>query len=416
MQITERDLEDFIAASDSFGGPGSPACDKYWAGFSYSATYQVNQELDPFSEAYVAEQIKLHNEISRRNYDVQEHELTAFDIDRHIAATNPYDHPDPKALAIHMQRLSRALRYAKPRRGETVLDMGCGWGLSSEVAAYLGLTVIGVDVNPSFVRLVNERAKRFGHAISAVTSTFEDFTSVQPFDIALFYECLHHSVRPWIVVGNLVDQMRTGGRLVLAGEPINEIWWKHWGLRLDALSVYCIRKFGWFESGWSIGFIEVLLHRAGLAPNTHFDKDHEIGYAIVAEKTVASREKTAPYSVAGHLVAERFKTTGGISDGKYLILTGTGSLTLLFPADTTTAAFNICNFRNRDLHVLLTSDGASVFDGHLRPGTAKIRIPKLGETAEVRFEVERWVPEDELHNGDKRTIGMHVESISFTRG
>lgn len=59
-----------------------------------------------------------------------------------------------------MQIAERDLRYAKPRRGETVMDMGCGWGLSSELAAYLGLTVIGVDVNPSFVRLVNERAKR----------------------------------------------------------------------------------------------------------------------------------------------------------------------------------------------------------------------------------------------------------------
>jgi tRNA (mo5U34)-methyltransferase len=129
-----------------------------------------------------------------------------------------------------------------------------------------------------------------------------------------------------------------------------------------------------------------------------------------------NRAVIANPSVAGHLAAERFKTTGGISDGNWLILTGTGSLTLIFPADTTAAVFNISNFRNRDLRVLLTSNGASVFDGHLRPGAAKIRIPRLGETAEVRFEVERWVPEDELHNGDKRTIGMHVESISFTRG
>src|SRR3982074_2457550 len=118
MQYTASTLEQFVATSDSFGGPGSPACEKFWAAFSYSATHQVNQKLDPFSEAYVAEQIKLHEEISGRTYDVHKREETAFDVERHIAATNPYDHPDPKALAIHVQRLSRALRYAKPRRGE----------------------------------------------------------------------------------------------------------------------------------------------------------------------------------------------------------------------------------------------------------------------------------------------------------
>jgi SAM-dependent methyltransferase len=172
--------------------------------------------------------------------------------------------------------------------------MGCGWGLSSELAAYLGLTVIGVDVNPSFVRLVNERAKRLGHAISAVASTFEDFNAVQPFDIALFYECLHHSVRPWVVICRLAEDLQIGGRLVLAGEPVNDIWWKHWGLRLDALSVYCVRKFGWFESGWSIRFIEEVLYRSGLIPKSHLDNDPEIGYTIVAEKTVTGCKEAIP--------------------------------------------------------------------------------------------------------------------------
>jgi hypothetical protein len=114
-------------------------------------------------------------------------------------------------------------------------------------------------------------------------------------------------------------------------------------------------------------------------------------------------------------VTQRFKTTGCISDGDWLILTGNGSLTLSFPADTTKAVLNISNFRNRDLRVVVTNDGASIFDGKLRPGTATIRIPRLRDTAEVRFDVERWIPQDELQNGDTRTIGMHVSSISFTR-
>jgi hypothetical protein len=216
-------------------------------------------------------------------------------------------------------------------------------------------------------------------------------------------------VRPWVVVSKLAAGLELGGRLVLAGEPINEIWWKHWGMRLDALSVYCIRKFGWFESGWSIGFIEELVHRAGLVPSTHLDTDPEIGYAIVAQKT-------DPYSIPGSVAAKRFQATGCISDGNWLILVGVGSLTLVFPSNATRAVLNVSNFRNRDLHVLFTSNGASLFDGALHPGATTIQIPRVGQSAAVRFEVERWVPNDELGNGDTRTIGMHVESISFMHG
>lgn len=38
------------------------------------------------------------------------------------------------------------------------------------------------------------------------------------------------------------------------------------GLRLDALSVYCIHKFGWFESGWSLGFLKRMIVDAGFWP------------------------------------------------------------------------------------------------------------------------------------------------------
>jgi 2-polyprenyl-3-methyl-5-hydroxy-6-metoxy-1,4-benzoquinol methylase len=413
MQITPDQLDEFVRTSDGLGGPGSPECDKYWAEFSYAPNCQVNQEFDPLGEAYVSEQVRLHREISGHSYDVQQHEQTSFDIKRHIAAVNPYDHPDPKGLAVHVQRLARALRYANPKRDEVLLDMGCGWGLSSEVAAYLGLTVIGVDVNPTFVTLVNERAKRFGHAITAVTSTFEDFAPLQSFDIAFFYECLHHSIRPWIVVDRLAKELNVGGRLVLAGEPINSLWWKFWGLRLDALSVYCIRKFGWFESGWSLAFIEEVLRRAGLVVSTYFDKDPEIGYALVAEKKQASGQNVASFDIAGNLVADRYKTSGCTPDGKWLILSGTGEMTLEFPSNAKRAVLNVSNFRGRPLRVLITSSGDSIFEGSLRSGTARIGIPRLGSIAALHFEVEQWVPDDELHNGDKRSIGLHLEGITF---
>ncbi len=409
MRCTAGELDHFVATSDSLGGPGSLGCQNFWSGFCYEPTYLVNQELDPFSEEYVSEQIKLYEEISGRVYDVRQHEMSTFDVERHIAATNPYDHSDPGALAVHLQRLSRALRFAGPQRGEVLLDMGCGWGLSSELAAYLGLTVIAVDVNPSFVRLVNERAKRGKRLITAMASTFEEFTPSEPADIALFYECLHHAVRPWLVLRRLVNGLKQGGRLVLAGEPINNFWWKNWGMRLDPISIYCIRKYGWFESGWSLDFLRKVVHRSGFVPRTYPDSDSEIGYAIVGEKIEF-------HKVPGNVAAELFDATGCISDTNWLIFTGDGALTLSFPLDTTKAVLNISNFRGRELRVTVTRDGMILFNGEMRSGSNTIDVPRLADTANLRFEVEGWVPNKELHNGDGRTLGMHLECVTFERG
>jgi len=60
----------------------------------------------------------------------------------------------------------------------------------------------------------------------------------------------------------LPNFLKPNGKITFAGEPINS-WWKSWGMRLDFLSVYCIRKFGWFENGWTKEFISECFNRVG---------------------------------------------------------------------------------------------------------------------------------------------------------
>lgn len=406
MPCTSTDLDQFVSISDSLGGPGSPACNDFWAGFTYEPRHQVDQSLDPFSEAYVADQVVLYEEISGRKYDVQKNELTEFDVALHIMAANPYNHPDPTVLAVHLQRLSRALRYAAPQRGEVLLDMGCGWGLSSELAAYLGLSVVAVDVNPSFIHLVRERAKSGKRTIAAEVATFESFSPAEPADIALFYECLHHAVRPWIVAARIAAGLKHGGRIVLAGEPINDIWWKHWGMRLDPISVYCIRKFGWFESGWSLAFIKQVLHRAGFTPRSYQSDDPELGYVVIGDKLER-------HNVPAAAIAGLFATSGSVFDDKFLIFSGAGSLTLSFPVEMHTAVLNVVNFRGRELRVLIADGEKMLFQANMRPGETTITVPQQEQPSDLRLEVERWMPDEETHSGDRRILGLHLQSIDF---
>jgi 2-polyprenyl-3-methyl-5-hydroxy-6-metoxy-1,4-benzoquinol methylase len=290
--ITAETLPDFVRDVDRAGGPATATAAALLQSHEYRPSRAVAKSLDPFSDEYVQAQVSLYEEISGRKLDQTKNERTVFDLESHLAAPNPYAHKFPGKLAVHYSRLAEAFRHSKVPIGGHLLDMGCGWGLSSEFASTLGLRVTAVDINPDFVALVRGRARRAGLPIEAVEATFEDFESDELYDMVLFYECLHHAVRPWKVIESLAPKVAVGGEIVLAGEPINGRWWDHWGIRLDGLSVYCIRKFGWFESGWTADFIATCFRENGFEPSVRLSQDREIGYTIHAEKHFRGGGKT----------------------------------------------------------------------------------------------------------------------------
>ena len=263
-----EDLDAFVATIDAMGGMGWPAVDALLARVAYAPRTVVDTSLDPFSPEYAAQQLALYSEIAARPLDQTVNEFTWVDVPRHASAPNSYDHGAPAILSEHWLRLSAALRMANPARGQWLLDMGCGWGLSSELMAQAGLNVLAMDVNPKFIELVTQRTKRLGLPIHPALGEFESYTPPHPVDVVLFYECLHHAPRPWFVLARLATFLNRhrGAQFLLAGEPIQSHWWPHWGMRLDAGSIYVMRKFGWFESGWSMEFILRCLAAAGVEP------------------------------------------------------------------------------------------------------------------------------------------------------
>lgn len=275
-------LDAFVAETDRRGHIGSADVEAYWAGVAYQRSTRVNESLDPYSSEYVEQQLALYRELSGRNLDQTTNELTEFTLRDHVVAANPYAHQAPVMIGIHLARLSHALMHSKLQIGDHLLDMGCGWGLSSEIFAYSGLRVTALDINPRFVELVEARAREKNLPIQAIQGTFEKVPP-GPFDAVAYYECLHHAVKPWETLTAVAGSLRLGGKLLLAGEPINEMW-RHWGLRTDPLSIYCIRKFGWFESGWSIQFLCDCIEKCGFKITHCTNEGLQIGWVIVAEK------------------------------------------------------------------------------------------------------------------------------------
>jgi len=305
-----RDLDQFVAECDRLGGLGTPETQAFLADFDVRFDTQVDQNLDPFSEEYFRAQVALYSELSGRGLDQNSGELAPLDVDKHVAAVNSYNLRDVKFLSKHTRAVLTCLMLADLPHGATVLDAGCGWGLSSEAMAWCGASVTALDISPNFTELVHRRATRLGLPIEVVRSGFDEYETEKKFDMLFFYECLHHSVKPWETLAHLGKFVKVDGKILFAGEPINANWWKHWGLRLDSGSIYCIRKFGWWESGWSVDFIIQCFARAGfsLVVYQHIGLDNGfVGAALRSDGSLGGRLNLSvmdPMNITSNLLTQ----------------------------------------------------------------------------------------------------------------
>ena len=128
LVIDETMLDAFILASDRRGGPNSPGYDEFWRTVTYKTSVILDERLDPFGDGYMAAQLRVYAEISGRTLDQAANEMTSFDLPAHVAAANPYGNCDPASMALHIQRLSRAIMAARPRMGGAPAGYGMWLG------------------------------------------------------------------------------------------------------------------------------------------------------------------------------------------------------------------------------------------------------------------------------------------------
>ncbi len=143
--------------------------------------------------------------------------------------------------------------------------MGAGHGLAAEIYAFAGCQVTAVDIDPLLSEMSRRRAAARFLPINRVLLNYDDL-SVLPegrFEAAFFFQSLHHCLRPWDLIARLKTKLTDGGIIAFGGEPIQTLWWRHWGLRLDAESLFVARARGWCEMGWSRNFIRSCFERSG---------------------------------------------------------------------------------------------------------------------------------------------------------
>ena len=254
-------MEKITILADIFSGRFTGR--EFVSDFSLSFSTEVDGDLDGYSDDYASMQLDLYREVSGRGIDQRSNEMLEIDVAKLARTANPYGSVDPDIIANHARTILNSIVVSGLPPDATVLDMGCGWGISTEMFGFCGCRVTAVDINPLFVDLVAQRAASRGYDVTTREDAFDTFESDEKFDLVFFYESLHHAISPWEVIARVGPYVKQAGKFTIAGEPIQQKWWTSWGLRLDPQSVYCVRKFGWFENGWSEEFISDCFRRSG---------------------------------------------------------------------------------------------------------------------------------------------------------
>ncbi|GCB50632.1 SAM-dependent methyltransferases [Streptomyces sp. NL15-2K] len=145
---------------------------------------------------------------------------TSVGVDWDARAASFDDEPDHGLRAPEVRRAwAERLRDWLPDRASDVLDLGCGTGSLSLLAAEQGHRVTGVDRSPPMVDLA--RAKLAGRdAVFLVGDAAAPPVGEQRFDVVLVRHVLWALPDPGRALRHWRELLRPGGRLVL----IEGVW------------------------------------------------------------------------------------------------------------------------------------------------------------------------------------------------
>jgi SAM-dependent methyltransferase len=219
---------------------------------------------DPFSAEYRAWTWEVYRCVSgRQGYDVA-HETSPFDLEAAVARPFPYSTGSARTVGRDLVARGHLLRCIGEQGGSAgarAVEFGPGWGnLTGDLTA-VGIDVTAVEVDANFCTLLRHRHVGPGR-LRVAQQDMLAFTADAPVDFAVFFESFHHCADHLAMLRRLHDVVRPDGFVVFASEPVHDMPYP-WGPRLDGLSVWSSRTYGWLELGFQERYFGEALRRNG---------------------------------------------------------------------------------------------------------------------------------------------------------
>ncbi len=180
----------------------------------------------------------------------------------------------------------RAIERLQLKRGDTVIDVGCGTGLSfSDAQDFIGTegSIIGIEQSPEMLERARVRASEYGwRNVTLLSAPVEEAKIPTSADAALFH-FTHDIMRTPAALANVIRALRPGARVVAAG------------LKWAPLRAMPLNLFVWGAAMRSTttleGLTEPWSHLEELAPNLEIEEMLG-GGVYVASGSVASNVST----------------------------------------------------------------------------------------------------------------------------
>ena len=173
------------------------------------------------------------------------------------------------------------------RRGQVVLDVGCGTGLChSSLQDKVGPAggVVGIEESPEMVAVARERIEQEGwRNVTVVQSPAEDAQIATTADAALFC-AVHDILQSPDALRNVLSKLRPGARVAAGGGKWAAPWMVAVNLPVTVLHAPYVRSFEGFRRPWH--------HLARLLENVHV-RELALGSGYILTGHAPSRTRPA---------------------------------------------------------------------------------------------------------------------------
>jgi 2-polyprenyl-3-methyl-5-hydroxy-6-metoxy-1,4-benzoquinol methylase len=188
----------------------------------------------------------------------------------------PFGHA-PRETARLLIDFGYVLQLLDLHAGLSLVELGCGSGWMTRLAARHGLHAEGYDISPQMIEIARELANEEGLDVHFEAADMENLDLGRRFDRCLLYDALHHSPHAHRVLRTARNALRPGGRLLVA-EPN----WKHRFQGSEASAEY-----GVTEHGYSPRLLKRLLREAGFTEIRRFHNNRKRLYSNAPRDTAA---------------------------------------------------------------------------------------------------------------------------------
>jgi SAM-dependent methyltransferase len=378
--------------------------------------------MDPFSTEYRANAMRLYLDLRGRPGGEYKPEVDELTGDSGLAAdiwrSPPWSFRSSQMAAEFLICWGHIMRLLDLPNDSSasILEYGPGSGQFLLLLARMGLDVHAVDIDQPSLDLVAAQANAMGLDIKCEKALFGEGFGGKKFDRIIFFEAFHHAWDFEKLLDRLSARLAPGGLLILCGEPVVSHPTQGipfpWGPRLDALSIFCMRHFGWMELGFCEDFFIDTFHLRGWLISDHQFAGVGRASAYVAKRALGTTVKLGEDSAIGR----RFSQGWDAAEGKHR---WTNHPTARFPNPLSSGidiTVRFSNFLPVKKNVTVRC-GEAIKRTKVPAGTLNCEVMlsnATGRTIDIECDVHR--PANLIRGSrDTRNLGIAVSEIEFHR-